>query len=52
MSAYSKLRSAVVKRVEYNRTRREIAALPMKAADDLGLNPHCAREIAHKAVYG
>ena len=53
MTAYTTLRDAIVKRALYNRTKREIAALPVELAiEDMGLNPFDAKEIAHTAVYG
>jgi len=53
MSAYETIREIIAKRALYNRTKREIEALPPKLAiEDLGLNPYEADKIARRAVYG
>lgn len=52
MTAINQIRSAIARRAAYNRTLREISALPPKATDDLGLNPVNAKRIARAAVYG
>jgi len=45
-------RTAIQKRAAYNRTRREIANLPLDMALDLDIYPGDADKIAYKAVYG
>lgn len=45
-------RTAIQKRAAYNRTRREIANLPLNMALDLDIFPGDAAKIARKAVYG
>lgn len=45
-------RTAIQKRAAYNRTRREIANLPLDMALDLDIYPGDAAKIARKAVYG
>lgn len=53
MTAFSSFRDALAKRALYNRTRREIEALPLDLAiDDLGIDPSNAKSIARAAVYG
>ena len=53
MTAYIKLKSALVNRAHYVRTRRAIEALPRDLAiEDLGINPYDAKTIARRAVYG
>lgn len=44
--------TALQKRAAYNRTRREIAKLPLDVALDLDIYPGDADRIAAKAVYG
>ena len=53
MTAFASLRTAIAKRAAYNRTKRELAALPASLAiEDLGIFVEDAEEIAYKAVYG
>lgn len=53
MTLINTLRSALAKRAAYNRTRREIANLPLElAVEDLGIYPGDADRIASRAVYG
>lgn len=53
MTMFNTLRTAVTKRAAYNRTRHEIANLPVEhAVEDLGIYPGDAAKIASKAVYG
>jgi uncharacterized protein YjiS (DUF1127 family) len=53
MTALETLREKLAKRAEYNRTVREIRALPVEIAiEDLGLDPFDAETIARRAVYG
>lgn len=48
----SDLRNVVAKRVAYNRTVREISAMPTSTAIDLGIFAEDAHKIARRAVYG
>lgn len=48
----STLKTAIAKRAAYNRTRREIASMPLDVALDLNIYPGDASKIAYKAVYG
>ena len=53
MTTISAIREAIAKRALYNRTVREIEALPIELAiEDLGIYPADAKSIAHAAVYG
>ncbi len=53
MTTFSTIRTAVAKRALYNRTIREIQALPTElAVEDLGIFPSDAKAIAQAAVYG
>ena len=53
MSMIQTIRTAAAKRRAYNRTRRELAALPRDLAiEDLGFYPGDADAIAAQAVYG
>lgn len=53
MTAFESIRDAIVKRALYNRTIREIEALPTElAVEDLGIYPADAKFIAKAAVYG
>ena len=53
MTAFESLREALAKRALYNRTIREIEALPTDlAVEDLGIYPADAKAIAKAAVYG
>lgn len=53
MTTITNLRTAIAKRALYNRTIREIEALPTElAVEDLGLFPSDAKSIAYTAVYG
>ncbi|EAR49408.1 hypothetical protein OG2516_02993 [Oceanicola granulosus HTCC2516] len=50
---FNTIRTAIHNRALYNRTRRELEALPTKlAVEDLGIFPGDAHRIASKAVYG
>ncbi|QQA44500.1 hypothetical protein [Pelagovum pacificum] len=50
---FTTFRTAMQKRALYNRTRRELEALPTRlAVEDLGIFPGDARSIASNAVYG
>ncbi|WP_425090473.1 hypothetical protein [Tropicimonas sp. S265A] len=46
------LKTAIHKRVAFERTAFEIAHLPLQTALDLDLYAGDARKIAHRAVYG
>ncbi|MCL3882857.1 hypothetical protein [Marivita sp. GX14005] len=48
----SSLRARLNKRAAYNRTVREIRAMPRDVALDLDIYPGDAEKIARKAVYG
>jgi len=53
MTAIESIREAIAKRALYNRTIREIEALPTElAVEDLGIYPADAKIIARAAVYG
>lgn len=53
MTLMTNFRDRLAKRAAYNRTRYEIARLPVdRAIDDLGLCPSDADKIAQRAVYG
>ena len=53
MTTLTTIREAIAKRALYNRTVREIEALPLElAVEDLGIFPADARSIAQAAVYG
>ena len=52
MTILADLRSAVARRAAYNRTVRELRALPLDVALDLDIFPGDAPRIARKAVYG
>lgn len=53
MTVVTYLADAIQKRALYNRTRRELASLPLDMAiEDLGIYPGDAAKIASKAVYG
>jgi len=53
MTAIESIREAIAKRARYNRTIREIEALPTDlAVEDLGIYPADAKTIARAAVYG
>ncbi len=53
MTLITTLRAALEKRAAYNRTRREIANIPVELAiEDLGIYPGDAHRIATRAVYG
>lgn len=53
MTMLNTLRSAMNKRTQYLRTRRELQSLPADLAlEDLGIYPGDADQIARKAVYG
>ena len=53
MSIYENVRAAWHKRALYNRTLRELRALPRDLAiEDLGISPADADRIAYDAVYG
>jgi len=53
MTTLVTIREAIAKRAAYNRTIREIKALPTElAVEDLGIYPADARSIARAAVYG
>lgn len=51
-SMLNKLRNAVHKRAQYNRTVTEIAHMPLNVALDLDIFREDARLIAQRAVYG
>ena len=52
MTAFNNLRDAVAKRALYLKTKREIEALPLDVALDIGLDKANAKSIARSAVYG
>ncbi|KAF0674800.1 hypothetical protein [Profundibacterium mesophilum] len=52
MTFLDRLHQRARQRGEYERTRREIAALPRDVALDLDIYPGDAHRIAWKAVYG
>jgi len=53
MTLRTTLRDRLAKRAAYNRTRHEIANLPVElAVVDLGIFPDDADKIATRAVYG
>ncbi|PYE81237.1 hypothetical protein DFP88_10727 [Pseudoroseicyclus aestuarii] len=52
MTYLTTIRAAVSRRAAYNRTRRELRAMPRQTAWDLGLMPEDANRIARSAVYG
>ena len=53
MSAYMTIRTALKKRALYNRTKRELDALPADLVrEDLGMAPYDTAAVARKAVYG
>jgi len=49
---FTTLRTAVEKRIAYERTAAELARMPLETAIDLDMDPAEAREVSHKAVYG
>ncbi len=49
---FSALRTAVHKRIAYERTYAELARMPRNIARDVNLDPREARKNAHIAVYG
>lgn len=52
MSVLSSVRTTISQRVAYLRTKRQIEALPIDVALDLGIFREDAAKIASKAVYG
>jgi uncharacterized protein YjiS (DUF1127 family) len=52
MTMFATLRTAVAKRAAYARTVREIEAMPLDVALDLGIFREDAARIASRAVYG
>ncbi|NKX44594.1 hypothetical protein [Roseicyclus persicicus] len=51
-SILSRLRSAAAKRAAYHQTVREISAMPLDVALDLGIFREDAEQIAWRHVYG
>ena len=52
MTIYNKMKTAFKKHARYINTKREIEALPLDVALDLGIFREDARKIARQAVYG
>lgn len=52
MELFTSLRRSVEKRAAYNRTLRELRAMPLETALDVDLDPANAERIARQAVYG
>lgn len=46
------VRTAIEKRVAYNRLKHELASMPLETAIDLGMFREDAGKIAAKAIYG
>lgn len=51
-SIVEKMKASARKRAEFNRTYRELRAMPRETALDLGMFPEDAYKTAHRAVYG
>ncbi|SPJ26225.1 hypothetical protein [Palleronia abyssalis] len=51
MAFYNSLKSAMAKRAEYRRTRREIESMPLDVALDLDIDRSQSARIARSAVY-
>lgn len=52
MTVLNTVRTAVQKRVAYNRLKHELSAMSRETAIDLGMFREDAAKIASKAVYG
>ncbi|MGJ8623808.1 MAG: hypothetical protein ACSHW1_13675 [Yoonia sp.] len=52
MTVMTTVRTAIQKRVTYNRIKHEIATMPQETAIDVGIFREDAAKIAAKAVYG
>lgn len=52
MSYLNALQTRLQQRAAYERTKREIRAMPLDVALDLGIHREDARKIAARAVYG
>lgn len=52
MTVLNSVRTAVEKRVAYNRLKRELRNMPQEVAIDLGMFREDAAKIASKAIYG
>lgn len=52
MTVINSVRTAVHKRVAYNRLKRELQAMPLETANDLGMRREDAAQVASKAIYG
>ena len=52
MSILNTVRTSVQKRVAYSRLKRELRAMPLDVALDLGLFREDAKKTARTAIYG
>ncbi len=52
MTTLNTVRTAIEKRVAYNRLKRELRDMPLEAAIDLGMFREDAAKTAAKAIYG
>lgn len=52
MNVLLSVRTAVQKRVAFNRLKHELATMPQETAIDLGMFREDAGKIASKAIYG
>ena len=52
MTVLNTVRTAIEKRVAYNRLKHELRSMPQEVAIDLGMFREDAAKIASKAIYG
>ena len=52
MTVMTTVRTAMQKRIAYTRLKRELQAMPLETAIDLGMFREDAAKIATKAIYG
>ncbi|MEM9788581.1 MAG: hypothetical protein AAFY14_05485 [Pseudomonadota bacterium] len=52
MTVLNTVRTAIEKRVAYNRLKHELSSMPVETAIDLGMFREDAAKIAAKAIYG
>ena len=51
MTVLNTVRTAMQKRVAYERLKRELRAMPLETAIDLGMFREDAAQVARKAIY-
>ena len=52
MTVLNTVRTAIEKRVAYNRLKYELSSMPVETAIDLGMFREDAAKVAAKAIYG